>query len=158
MKLKLVLFAVSTLLACFVSAGDALGRKATGERLLVAAEGLQMPSSDSDSEWYGVSYPGVEGLPEAARFEEISGCREGGATRHDFGETLDKLGKREPWMDPGQLSSARGFRKLENIFDREFEGDLAVYRCDTGGPEIKVYFVGVEEDGLVGLMTVAIET
>ena len=158
MRLKLALFAVATLLACFVAEGDALARKAVGERLLAAAEGLQMPSSESDSEWYLVSYAGVGGLPQAAPFEEISGCREGGATRHDFGETLDKLGNMEPWMDPGQLSSARGFRKLENIFDREFEGDVAVYRCDTGGPEIEVYFVGVEEDELVGLMTVAIET
>ena len=63
-----------------------------------------MPSSESDSEWYLASYAGVEALPEVARFEQISGCREGGATRRDIGETLDKLGNTEP---PGARLSRR---------------------------------------------------
>lgn len=158
MRTKLVLFAIVTLFTCSISTGDALAQEnKTGERLLVAAEGLQMPSSESDSVWHTVSYAGVEELPEAGPFETMSGCRQGGATRQDFGETLDRLGRIEPWMDAGQISSARGFRKLEKIFYHEFE-EVAVYRCDTGGPEIEVYFVGVEEDRLLGLMTVSIET
>ncbi len=159
MRTKLVLFAAASLLACTVFMGDAVARKdGTGERLLAAAEGLQMPSSESDSSWHLVFYAGVEGLPEVGLFEEMSGCRQGGVTRHDFDETLGRLGKVEPWMDAGQSSSARGFRKLQKVFDREFGGEVAVYRCDTGGPEIHVYFVGAEEDRLVGLMTVSIET
>ncbi len=159
MKMRLVLIAVATLFACSVSTGDALAQKdRTGTRLLTAAEGLQMPSSESDSIWYPVSYPGLEELPEARLFETVSGCRLDGVTRQDFGETLDRLSNIEPWMDAGQVSSARGFRKLEGLFYREFEDDVAVYRCDTGGPEIEVYFVGVQEDQLLGLMTVSIET
>lgn len=160
MRTKLVLFAAAILLACSIYAGgDALAqRDRTAERLLAAAEGLQMPSSESDSAWSLVSYAGVEELPQAGTFEEISGCRRGGVTRYDFGETLDSLGEVEPWMDAGQISSARGFRKLEKVFDREFGEEVAVYRCDSGGPEINVYFVGAEDDRLVGLMTVSIET
>ena len=157
--MRLVLIAVATLFAGSVSTGDALAQKdRTGARLLSAAEVLQMPSSESDSMWYTVSYPGLEELPEAGPFETVSGCRQGGVTRLDFGETLDRLGNIEPWMDAGQVSSARGFRKLESLFYREFEDEVAVYRCDTGGPEIEVYFVGVEGDRLLGLMTVSIET
>lgn len=159
MKTKLVLFAVVTLFACSVSTGSALAdlKDGIGDRLLAAAEGLQMPSSESDSFWYSVSYAGVEELPEAGQFEAMSGCRDGGVTRQDFGETLDRLGKIEPWMDAGQVGSARGFRKLEKVFYREFE-EVAVYRCDTGGPEIEVYLVGIEEDRLLGLRTISIET
>ena len=160
MKIKLVLFAVATLFACSVSTGSALAdlKGEVEERLLTAAEGLQMPSSESDSSWYPVSYAGVEELPGAEQFETIAGCRDGGVTRLDFGETLNRLGKIEPWMDAGQVSSARGFRKLEKVFYREFEDEVAVYRCDTGGPEIEVYFVGVEGDRLLGLRTISIET
>lgn len=159
MTTKLVLFTVAGLLACAVFLGDAVARTdETGERLLAAAEGLQMPSSEADSSWYLVTYAGVEELPEAGPFEEVSGCRQGGVTRQDFDEILGRLSKVEPWMDAGQASSARGFRKLQKVFDREFGGEVAVYRCDTGGPEIQVYFVGAEGDRLVGLMTVSIET
>lgn len=160
MRMKLVLFAAATLLACSVWAGDALAARkdGIGERLLAAAEGLQMPSSEADSSWYFVSYSGVEGLPEVEAFGEMSGCPRGGATRSDFGATFDRLSKVEPWMDGGQASSARGFRKLEKVFDREFGEEVAVYRCDTGGPEINVYFVGSEGDRLVGLATISIET
>lgn len=160
MRTKLVLFAVATLLASSVFlGGDALAqRNGTSERLLSAAEGLQMPSSESDSAWSFVSYGGVEELPEAGTFEEMSGCPQGGVTRYDFGETLDRLGEVEPWMDAGQASSARGFRKLARVFDREFGENLAVYRCESGGPEVSVHFVGVANGLLAGLMTVSIET
>ena len=160
MRTKLVPFAVVTLLACsvFISGNALAQRDRTAERLITVAEGLQMPSSEADSVWSLVSYDGVEELPAAGPFDEMSGCRRSGVTRYDFGETLDLLGEVEPWMDAGQASSARGFRKLERVFDREFGEEVAVYRCDSGGPEIGLYFVGAEEDRLVGLMTVSIET
>lgn len=159
MRKKPTAFATAVLLSCFLFAGEAIaGNDETGERLLAAAEGLQMPSSEADSHWSLVSFGGVEDLPEAATFEEISGCLQGGVTRQDLDETLSRLSEVEPWMDAGQIRSARGFRKLEKVLGREFEGESAVYRCDTGGPEIEVYFVGVDEDLLVGLMTVSIET
>lgn len=159
MRTKITLFVVAALLACSFPAGSATAREGrTGERLLAVAEGLQMPSSESDSAWHLVSHTGVGELPETGAFEEISGCPRGGATRSDFDEALDRLSTVEPWMDAGQDRSARGFRKLEGVFDREFGDELAVYRCETGGPEVEIYFVGVRDDFLVGLMTVTIET
>ena len=158
MRKKLASFVVAALLASSIPIGVAAAQEdGTGERLLAAAESLQMPSSESDSSWYLVSYAGKE-IPDAATFGEMSGCPQGAMTRSDFDETLDRLSEVEPWMDAGQASSARGFRKLQRIFDREFEEEAAVYRCESGGPEINVYFVGIEEDRLVGLMTVSIET
>ena len=158
MRKKLASFAVAALLADSIPVGGAVAQEdKTGERLLAAAEGLQMPSSESDSAWYLVSYAGKE-LPEAAAFGEMSGCPQGAMTRSDFDQTLDRLGEVEPWMDAGQVSSARGFRKLERTFDREFGEQAAVYRCDSGGPEIEIFFVGANEKGLMGLMTVSIET
>lgn len=159
MSTKLVLLAVAALLLCSLPAGAATAQEnRIGERLLAVAEGLQMPSSESDSDWYLVSYAGMEEVPEAGTFEEISGCPQGGATRSDFDETLARLSRVEPWMDAGQVRSARGFRKLERVFGREFGENSAVYRCETGDPEVKIYFVGAEEDHLVGLLTVSIET
>ena len=158
MRKKLAWFVAATLLASFVPVGGALAQEdKTEDRLLTAAEGLQMPSSESDSSWYLVSYTGEE-LPEATTFGEMSGCPQGAMTRSDFGETLDRLGEVEPWMDAGQASSARGFRKLERVFDREFGDKTAVYRCDAGGPEIEIFFVGAGGKGLLGLVTVSIET
>lgn len=155
---NLASFVAAALLASFVPADGALAQEdKTQDRLLAAAEGLQMPSSESDSFWYLVSYTGKE-LPRATTFGEMSGCPRGAMTRSDFDETLDRLGEVEPWMDAGQASSARGFRKLERVFDREFGDKTAVYRCENGGPEIEVFFVGADEEGLVGLMTVSIET
>ena len=159
MRTKLVLFAVSTLLALSLPIVGATAREdRTGERLIAAAEGLQMPSSEADSAWHLVSYGGVDELPDAGAFEELSGCPSGGATRSGFDETLDRLGTVEPWMDAGQARSARGFRKLERVFRRKFEDGLAVYRCETGGAEVNVYFVGADDERLMGLMTVSIET
>lgn len=108
-----------------------------------------------------VSYPGLEELPGPERFQELSICptvTEGGTSRFDFDATFDSLGRIEPWMDQGQKESARGFRKLGRVFHREFGDELAVYRCETGGPEVHVYFVGIADEHLVGLLTVSIET
>ena len=60
-------------------------------------------------------------------------------------------------MDDGQKRSARGFARLQRLFHRRYE-DLAVYRCETGTAEVPIYFLGVDEDGLSGLLTVNIET
>ena len=100
-------------------------------------------------------------LPDTATFERISDCpvtEGGGTSRLYFDATLDRLGMVEPWMDRGQKKSARGFRKLQKLFHREYEEDVAVYRCETGGPEVQLYFVGLGEDGLAGLATTSIET
>jgi hypothetical protein len=131
------------------------------ERLLRAAEGLQYPGSESDSTWTFVSYEGFAELPDAATFERVSGCpvtAGGGTVRLDFDDTLDRLGTVQPWMDQGQIESARGFRKLQSLFHRTFAEDLAVYRCETGGAEVYIYFIGVDEDRLAGLLTISIET
>ena len=158
MNKKVVLFVVAALLVCSLTSGAMARETSTGERLLAAAEGLQMPSSEADSAWHLVSFTGVEELPAAGAFGEMSGCPQGGTTRSDFDDTLAGLSKVEPWMDAGQARSARGFRKLGTLFAREFEEELAVYRCDTGEPEVEIYFVGVGDDRLLGLMTVSIET
>jgi hypothetical protein len=141
------------LLATAASAQD------TESRLLKASEGLQMPGSEADSAWWFVSYPGEEELPSVERFSGLAGCDhpEGGMSRQDFDATLDHLGEVQPWMDRGQKKSARGFARLQKLFHRRYE-DLAVYRCETGTAEVPIYFVGVDENGLSGLLTVNIET
>ena len=149
-----------TVVALLLVCSSPVGAKEIGteERLLAAAEGLQMPSSESDSVWQTISYDGVEGLPEAETFGEMAGCAQGGVTRSGFDETLASLSRIEPWMDAGQVRSAHGFRKLQKVFDREFGEDLATYRCEPGGPEVSIYFVGAADGRLVGLKTVSIET
>ena len=129
-------------------------------RLLKNAEGLQMPSSEGDSAWTFVQYPGETASPEPARFQELSGCpveSDGGTTRLDFETTMERLGRVETWMDDGQRRSARGFRKLDRLFHRELD-DLAVYRCETGGAQVYLYFVGTNDERLAGLSTISIET
>jgi len=130
----------------------------TEARLLKASEGLQMPGSEADSEWSFVSYPGEYNLPSAERFAGLTGCaRPEGVTIQDFDATFDRLGEVQPWMDGGQKESARGFARLGRLFHRRYEA-LAVYRCETGTAEVPIYFVGVDDDGLSGLLTVNIET
>ena len=51
-------------------------------------------------------------------------------------------------MDPGQKKSARGFARLQRLF----------HRCETGTAEVPIYFLGLDGDGLSGLLTVNIET
>ncbi len=147
----------------FAGAAGADEREETlAGRLLRAAEGLQMPGSEADSAWWFVSYPDEEGLPAVERMSSLTGCSdypEGGMGRFDFDATFDSLSRVEPWMDLGQEKSARGFAKLRKLFHREYGEDLAVYRCDTGSyGEVRIYFVGVNEEGLSGLMTINIET
>ena len=141
------------LLAAAATAGD------TETRLLKASEGLQMPGSEADSDWWYVSYPGEDELPSVEGFPDLTGCDspEGGVSRQDFDATLDRLGDVQPWMDEGQRRSARGFARLQRLFHRRYD-ELAVYRCETGTAEVPIYFVGRDEDGLSGLMTINIET
>jgi hypothetical protein len=118
-----------------------------------------MPGSEADSAWWFVSYPGEVELPSPVRFSELAGCDhpKGGVSRQDFDATLDHLGDVQPWMDRGQKKSARGFARLQDLFNHRYE-ELAVYRCETGTAEVPIYFLGVDEDGLSGLLTVNIET
>ena len=126
-------------------------------RLLKASEGLQMPGSEADSRWWFVSYPGEDELPAVERFAGLTGCPEGGMSRADFDVTFDRLGEVQPWMARGQKKSARGFARLRKLFNRRYE-DLAVYRCETGTAEVPIYFIGADDNGLSGLMTINIET
>ncbi|HKH12165.1 MAG TPA: nuclease A inhibitor family protein [Rubrobacter sp.] len=146
------------LLAGFVFATAATAQD-TGDRLLKASEGLQMPGSEADSAWSFVSYPDEHELPSVERFSALTGCDspEGGVSRQDFGATLDHLADVQPWMDDGQKKSARGFARLQRLFHRRY-GALAVYRCETGSAEVPIYFVGINGEGLSGLLTVNIET
>jgi hypothetical protein len=59
-------------------------------------------------------------------------------------------------MDRGQKKSARRFARLQELFHRRHD-ELAVYRCETGTAEVPIYFLGVNEDGPSGLLTVNIE-
>ena len=137
----------------------AAGAQETEDRLLKASDGLQMPGSEADSPWWFVSYPGEDELPSAERFAGLAGCDhpEGGVSRQDFDATLDRLGEVQPWMDPGQKKSARSFARLQRLFHRRYD-ELAVYRCETGTAEVPIYFLGLDGDGLSGLLTVNIET
>lgn len=155
---KGVLIGSLTLLAGLLLATAATARD-TETRLLKASEGLQMPGSEADSDWWFVSYPGEDELPSVEGFSDLTGCDspEGGVSRQDFDATFDRLGDVQPWMDEGQRRSARGFARLQRLFHRRYN-ELAVYRCETGTAEVPIYFVGIDEDGLSGLMTVNIET
>ena len=158
MRPKRYLPALCALLAALLFADPAAAQPAdTEDRLLRASEGLQMPGSEADSAWWFVSHPDEEALPDAGRMAAITGCS-AGMTRSDFDATLDHLSDVQPWMDRGQKKSARGFGRLQRLFHREYGEDVAVYRCETGGPEVPIYFVGVNDDGLSGLLTVNIET
>jgi hypothetical protein len=132
------------------------------KRLLRATEGLQMPGSEADSSWWFVSYPGEKELPTAERMATLEGCAgfpDGVMSRLDFDATFDSLGRVEPWMDQGQKKSAHGFARLRDLFHRQYGEDLAVYRCDTNQyGEVRIYFLGLDEEGLSGLETINIET
>jgi hypothetical protein len=119
----------ATLLAAQSTADTATAQEEDlGRRLLQAAEGLQMPGSEADSFWWFVSYPGEEELPTAERMASLEGC-------------------------------ARGFARLRDLFHRQYGHDLAVYRCDTNQyGEVRIYFLGLNKEGLSGLKTINIET
>ena len=154
---KAALFGTLALLAGLLLY-TAAGAQEAEDRLLKASEGPQMPGSEADSAWWFVSYPEEYRLTSVERFAEISGCGPPeGVSRRDFDATLDRLGEVQPWMDRGQKKSARGFARLHSLFHRRYD-ELAVYRCETGAAEVPIYFLGVDEDGLSGLLTVNIET
>ena len=158
MKTKRLIPVIGALLTGLLLAGAAVADVGHTElRLLRASEGLQMPGSEADSGWWFVSYPDEEELPTAGRMAGIAGCS-AGMTRSDFDATFDQLSEVQSWMDRGQKKSARGFGRLQRLFHREYGEEVAAYRCETGGPEVPIYFVGVDEEGLSGLMTVNIET
>ena len=153
----------AVLLATMLAAGAVAAQEEDlAGRLLRAAEGLQMPGSEADSHWWFVSYPQEQELPTAERMVSLDGCAdypEGVMRRIDFDAYFDSLGRVQPWMDQGQKKSARGFSRLRDIFHREYGDDVAVYRCDTNMyGEVRIYFLGVNGDGLSGLMTINIET
>jgi hypothetical protein len=60
-------------------------------------------------------------------------------------------------MDRRQKKSARGFARLQKLFHRRYD-ELAVYRCETGTAEVPIHFLGMDDVGLSGLLTVNIET
>ena len=155
METKRLIPVIGVLLAALLFAGAASAD--TERRLLRASEGLQMPGSEADSEWWFVSYSEEKEVPTPDRMARLTGCADA-MTRSGFDETFGRLGRVEPWMDQGQRKSARGFGKLAGIFDGIYGDDLAVYRCASGGPEVPIYFVGVDENGLSGLKTINIET
>lgn len=155
---------IAAVASAFVLAQDLAQAKSPDhleKKLLRASTDVQYPGSESDSTWILVSYPHESVLPDAARFEEISGCpvaAGGSTTRSDFDATFDRLTRIEPWMDAGQVRSARGFRKIERVMLRSYD-ERAVYRCDTGEfGQIHLYFVGLNGDGISGLLTVSTET
>ena len=152
-------FAASLALLTGLLLATAAGAQEREDRLLKASEGLQMPGFETDSGWWFVSYPGEDELPSAGRFSGLAGCDslEGCVSRQDFDATLDQLGDAQPWMDRGQKKSARGFARLQKLFHRRYE-ELAVYRCETGTAEVPIYFLGIDDVGLSGLLTVNIET
>ena len=157
-----IVFVAALLLAALVADAVASREGDLAGRLLRAVEGLQMPGSESDSNWWFVSYPQEDELPTADRMASLEGCAdlpEGVMRRLDFDAYFDVLGKVQPWMDHGQKKSARGFARLRVIFHREYGDDVAVYRCDTNMyGEVRIYFLGVNDEGLSGLKTINIET
>ena len=148
--------------AGLLPAGDSCRRARDGGQ---AAKGLRRPADagiggrQPDSGRWFDSYPGEDELPSAGRVSERVGCDspEGGVSRQDFDATLDQLGDVQPWMDWGLKKSARGFARLQKLFHRRYEA-LAVYRCETGTAEVPIYFPGIDDVGLSGLLTVNIET
>lgn len=153
-------FVAGAALLAILLAATAANAQDTETRLLRASDGLQMPGSEADSTWRFFSHPGEGDLPTAERFSDLAGCGrppEGDVSRQDFDAVLGRLGEVQPWMDPGQKESARGFRRLGKLFHRRYD-DLAVYRCETGTAEVPIYFAGLDEHGLSGLLTVNIET
>ena len=160
---RIFIIMLAALLATALAAGTvAAQEEELAKRILQAAEGLQMPGSEADSFWWFVSYPGEDELPTAERMASLEGCAdypEGVMRRLDFDTTFDSLARVQPWMDHGQKKSARGFARLRDLFHRQYGGDLAVYRCDTNKyGEVRIYFLGLDSEGLSGLKTINIET
>lgn len=66
--------ALVAILGVGANAAQAAGGDKAGKRLLRTSEDLQYPSSESDATWTLVFYEGLMELPDAATFEQISGC------------------------------------------------------------------------------------
>jgi Nuclease A inhibitor-like protein len=163
LRTRALITLMAALLMIVLAAGAAAAREEDlAKRLLRASEGLQMPGSEVDNSWRFVSYRQEKELPTAERMASLKGCADypgGIMKRLDFDATFDSLGRVQPWMDHGQKKSAHGFSRLSKLFHREYGNDLAVYRCDTNRyGEVKIYFLGIDTDGLSGLMTINIET
>ena len=158
----LVIMLAAPLALVLATGAVAAQEEGLAKRLLQAAEGLQMPGSEADSHWWFASYPGEPELPTAERMASLEGCAdypEGVMRRLDFDATFDSLAKVQPWMDQGQKKSARGFARLRDLFHRQYGDALAVYRCDTNQyGEVRIYFLGLNKEGLSGLKTINIET
>ncbi len=160
-RLLKLLLANSARVASVVVAGEVdagtTDEPRLAEKLLRASEGVQLPSSESDTVFEFVSFPGEKELPTVDRFAEFTRCDypEGGSSRFDFGATFDRYGA----VAPLGGYEVRDYRQLRRAFERGYD-DLAVYRCETGGPENFVYFPGSEADdeGVCGLRSVSIET
>jgi hypothetical protein len=131
------------LLTTLLAVGVATAREEDlAERLLRASEGLQMPGSEADSSWRFVSYPQEEELPtsELRRHIRLAGPR----------TTLD--GPRPKKERP------RVRQATQTLPPHKYGNTLAVYRCDTNMyGEVRIYFLGVNPDGLSGLTTTNIE-
>jgi hypothetical protein len=131
------------------------GEARLAKKLLRASEGVQLPGSESDTVFEFVSVGGEEELPTVERFAEISGCDypEGGVSRFDFDATFDRYEQ----VAPLGGYDVHDYRQLRRTFERSYD-DLAVYRCETGGPENHIYFLGANDEGVSGLRSVSIET
>lgn len=161
-KLLFALLLATLTLSTSVVVADEADAKTTDEarlakKLLRATEGVQLPGSESDTVFEFVSFPSEEELPTVERFAELTGCdyHEGGASRFDFDATFDRYEE----VAPLGGYDIRDYRQLRRTFERNYD-DLAVYRCETGGPENYIYFLGSEADneGVSGLRSVSIET
>lgn len=129
-------------------------------RLLTAASGLWLTSSESDTPFEGVLFEDEGRLPSLGRFAELSNCEypEGGALSINFDTAYKKLTTASDPGDPRAVENAEGFAEVSQILKRNTT-EQAVYRCESGGPENFVYHVGLTPTGnVVGLTTVSIET
>jgi hypothetical protein len=163
---------LAALLAALLAAALAAETVAAQEedlakRFLRAAEGLQMPGSEADSFWWFVSYPGEEELPTAERMASLHGlssrlhrpprrCDEATGLRRHV-----RLARKGAALDGPRAEEERPrFRQTaHNLFHHQFGDDLAVYRCDTNKyGEVRIYFLGLIDEGLSGLKTINIET
>ena len=132
-----------------------VGEARLAKKRLRASEGVRLPGFESDTVFEFVSFPGEEELPTVDRFARLTGCDypEGGASRFDFGTTFDRYEQ----VAPLGSHDVRDLRHLRRAFERNYE-NLAVYCCETGGPENFIYFLGANDGDVSGLRTVSIET